>query len=214
MRTLLLILPVKCQNMRTEGEGSQKLVKFCGRLLWSAPNSPGLPSGTCRMSSNMACTIPRRNSTTHIHDYKEAFLTEREVLKTREALYLMEFTKVNGRDIASFAEIYSYTRAPSKNNKEIPEHLLKLVEKIQQDEAHQSLGIDQIVVNKYADKDSFLPEHSDNEKSLKAMTKIITILIGAERNVMFKGKCSGTECFQWKSVFHDSAISALLDSSD
>ena len=173
----------------------QKLSSDLKEAVTSSPstNTPGLPSGTGRIDSAIACPIPRRNPTNHIDDYREAFLTEGEVLATREALSSMEFTKVNGREIASFGEIYSYTGAPSKNNKEIPEHLSKLVEKIQQDEAHQSLGIDQIVVNKYVGIDSFLPEHSDNEKSLKAKSKIITISIGAERNVMFKDKCSGNE---------------------
>ena len=38
MRTLLLILPVKGQNMGTqETRVGQKTVKFCGRPLWKAP---------------------------------------------------------------------------------------------------------------------------------------------------------------------------------
>ena len=50
MRTLLLILPVKGQNMRTQGGQGQKTVKFCGRPLWMAPNLTGYVRASLALS--------------------------------------------------------------------------------------------------------------------------------------------------------------------
>ena len=155
----------------------------------SSLSSPHVPSS----DSGVVHPTPRSNPTNHIDDYVEAFLTEGEALEAKEALSQVNFIKVNGREVASFGETYSYTGAPSNNVKEIPGYISKLIEKIHQNEGYQDLDINQVVVNKYVGNESFLPEHSDNEKSIKPLSKILTISIGSDRKVLFKDKCSENE---------------------
>ena len=44
----------------------------------------------------------------------------------------LNFAKVNGREFASFGESYSYSGAPKINVKEIPEHIQKLIDELDQ----------------------------------------------------------------------------------
>ena len=154
-------------------------------------SSPSL-SGTEAGNSDIVSS-PRSNPTNHIEDYIEEFLTEEEVLETQEAHSQLNFAKVNGREVASFGESYSYSGAPKNNVKEIPEHIQKLIDKLNQNQDYQDLNVNQVVVNKYTGSDSFLPEHSDNEASIKLQSKILIISIGSERNILFKDKHSGHE---------------------
>lgn len=133
------------------------------------------------------------NPTNHIEDYAENFLNEEEVQQTLEALSGLRYSKANGREISSFGDKYTYTGAPSTNSKEVPAFLKNLIEKINTKEEYQNLGLNQVIVNKYTGNNSFLPEHSDNESSLKPQSRIITLSVGSKRNVVFRDKCSQRE---------------------
>ena len=133
------------------------------------------------------------NPTNHIEDYVEKFLNGEEAKEAEEMLSRLQFSKVKGREVASFGENYSYTGAPDANTKEIPPCLSKIIEKLGEKEEYKDLKINQVIVNKYAGNTSYLPEHSDNEKSIRPQSKIVTISIGGERNVLFKEKTSVNE---------------------
>lgn len=137
--------------------------------------------------------LAETNPTSHIEDYNENFLSNEEALETKEVLSKMKFTRVKGREVASFGEKYSYTGAPSNNIKDIPDHLCKLIEKVKQIDNYRDMAINQVVVNKYIGNNSFLPEHSDNEPSLKPHSKIFTVSVGTDRNVQFRDKCTSRE---------------------
>ena len=138
-------------------------------------------------------TEVKTNPTNHIEDYVELFLKEEDALELKETLAALQFTKVKGREISSFGEQYSYTGAPNNNTKEIPVHLTKLIEKIKEIEDYKDVDLNQVIINKYEGNTSYLPEHSDNESTIRPQSKIFTISIGSERTVLFRDKCSETE---------------------
>ena len=103
----------------------------------------------------------------------------------------MKFSQVNGRQVASFGEDYNYVGAPKSNTKDIPAPLQALIEHVQSLEQYQSSELNQIVINKYTGDDAFLPDHSDDEASIKPESHIFTATIGSPRTVKFHDKCSG-----------------------
>ena len=141
--------------------------------------------------SDNSCTIP--NPTNHIEDYIEVFLNAEEASDALKSLSELQFSKVKGREVSSFGERYTYTGAPSSNNKDIPPFLKKLIEKLEATEGYQNMDINQVIVNKYTGSHSYLPEHSDNEPSLRPQSRILTLSIGSERNMLFRDKWAGRE---------------------
>ena len=135
----------------------------------------------------------RENPTNNIEDYAKTFLTEEEAGEAIAFLSTVTFSKVKDREVASFGERYSYTGAPSENTKEIPAELQSLISKIKQYGSFDD--VNQIVINKFNNNTSCscLPEHSDDEPSLKPRSSILTISLGDTREVIFKDKCTGRD---------------------
>ena len=70
------------------------------------------------------------NPTENIGEYKENFLSTDEVVNLRHTLDALEFSTVNGREVASFGEEYSYGGAPKNNKKDIPDSFKAIIEKL------------------------------------------------------------------------------------
>ena len=77
---------------------------------------------------------------------------------------------------------------------QIPGPLIKLAEKIGAD--FEDTTINSCLINRYIGSSSFLPEHSDDEKSIRPQSKIYTISLGSPANVLFKDLVSGSETNQ------------------
>ena len=109
-----------------------------------------------------------------VEDYIEEFLDPEEDVTKNLVFFLgkMKFAKLNGRQVASFGEEYNYVGSPKSNNKEIPPQLQALIEKIESLEQHTGSELNQIVVNKYTGDDAYLPDHSDDEASIKPESDI------------------------------------------
>ena len=134
-----------------------------------------------------------KNPCKHVDNYMENFLdlndsTTKDIIS---AITKIKYSKVNGREVASFGEEYSYTGAPQSNIKEIPPYLQTLIEKIHSLDQYCDTGINQVVINKYVGEDAYLPEHSDDEPSIKPESSIFTLTLGTPRTIMFGDRCNG-----------------------
>ena len=132
----------------------------------------------------------QRNPTEHVEEYVENFLPsdDENTRKLIEAVGKMKFTKVKGREVASFGLEYKYAGAPKSNTEEIPSQLKWIIDKIKAREGHSNEDINQVIINKYSGQESYLPEHSDNEVTIKPESCICSL--GATRTVVFKDICS------------------------
>ena len=99
----------------------------------------------------------------------------------------------NGHAVLSFGEPYSYPGAGAAKPKstEIPEVLAELASRIK--DQHPGSVTNQCLINRYTDRNSFLPKHSDNEQSLVHDSSIFTVSLGGECSVKFtkKGELEG-----------------------
>ena len=99
----------------------------------------------------------------------------------------------NGHGVLSFGEPYQYPGAKAEKPKstDFPDILVDLVSKIK--EECPGTTINQCLINRYTDGNSFLPKHSDNEQSLVHDSSIFTVSLGGECSVKFtkKGQLEG-----------------------
>ena len=130
--------------------------------------------------------------TENIGEYKENFLSTDEVVNLRHTLDALEFSTVNGREVASFGEEYSYGGAP-KNNKKYITYLFKaIIEKVHSDPNYEGEQLNQIVINKYTGL-THLPEHSDDEPVIRPHSNIFNITIGKKVPIVFKDSITKQE---------------------
>ena len=72
----------------------------------------------------------------------------------------------------------------------IPDKIKRVMDMIIRD--FPECDINQCTVNRFS-RSSHLPEHSDNERTIKPESNIFTVSVGVSRNVIFKDTISGTE---------------------
>ena len=91
-----------------------------------------------------------------------------------------------GHDVISYGQPYLYAGAKASNplSNTYPEPINKLVDLIKK--KYPDSVINQCLINRYHDEKSFLPEHSDNEKSIVHGSNIFTVSIGDTYNVTFR----------------------------
>ena len=179
-------------------EELKKLEAFKEELLIQTQNAqkiPVIPQQILHEGINATEPVfeAPQNPCKHVEDYIEEFLDPEEDVTKNLVSFLgkMKFAKLNGPQVASFGEEYNYVGSPKSNNKEIPPQLQALIEKIESLEQHTGSELNQIVVNKYTGDDAYLPDHSDDEASIKPESDIFTVTIGAPRTVKFSDRCCG-----------------------
>lgn len=127
------------------------------------------------------------NPTNYIEDYDEKFLSDEEITDLNLALGSMSFTQVNGRGIASFGQDYQYRGAPKTNSKDIPEPLKNVINKIHNNPTYKDEKLNQVVVNKYSGT-THLPEHADDEATIRPSSRIVTVTLGQAMPIKFRDK--------------------------
>ena len=103
-----------------------------------------------------------------------------------------------GHGVKLYGEPYSYTGSKSLKPEAITPEFEKIIDqlsskfKLTEDERPNSILVNYYPASTRTDPaDSFLAMHSDDERSIKAESKIITLSIGASRKVVFESKNQG-----------------------
>ena len=128
-------------------------------------------------------------------EYKNDFVSDSATLSELKQYLDSDqciFSHENGHSVSAFGERYRYTGSKSndKSDTPIPEKINKIVCKINSD---FNCNVNSVLVNKYTGRDSFLPEHSDDEASIDPESCIYTLSLGHTRTVIFSNKYSKVE---------------------
>ena len=134
--------------------------------------------------------------------YKDEFLTSDEVGSVADLLGFLkdggDFVNENGHSVRLYGEPYSYTGSRSSEPDPIPQELESIINKLSEELALEERP-NSVLINYYPATsksipcDSHLAMHSDDESTILASSKIITLSIGASRRVVFQPKHSGQE---------------------
>ena len=133
------------------------------------------------------------NPTGHIEKCSESFLPpDGEV--TKNILKFLEsaiFSKVKGHEDARFDADYNYAGALKSNTSEIPIPPKSLINEIEKLDIYSDIGINQVIVNTNIQDQKAtyqVPEHSDDETSIKPQSKIFTVSPGQVRAIKLQDK--------------------------
>ena len=130
--------------------------------------------------------------------YKDLYLTNEELSSVGDLLgYLKDsgdFIEENGHSVRLYGESYRYTGSqPPKEHQPIPSELVSIIDRFST-ELQLEHKPNSVLINHYPSSDrlspsqSYLAMHSDDESTILANSKIVTISIGATRTVLFEPK--------------------------
>ena len=133
------------------------------------------------------------NPTEHIDHYKTNFISEQVESELLDFLQKQDFVQIRGRSVLDFGEPYGYTGSPYTQNAPdpIPEPIKGLMDDIRS--KFPKNDINQCTINKYCDNSSYLPEHSDDEPTIKPESSIFTVSLGSQRDIIFRDAATGGE---------------------
>ena len=148
------------------------------------PNISGDVSTPIRPQSKKQ-NIVHEHDEVHVEDVAENFLSADECSELLELLPKYNFIEKNGHSVFTFGEPYRYTgSANNQQRTDFPSKIKVILDKLNSsDDAGAPLT--SCLVNRYVGPDSFLPEHSDDERSIDPNSKIYTISLGCKRTVQF-----------------------------
>ena len=114
------------------------------------------------------------------------FLSEVECNQLMSNLADSPYVKERGRLTLKFGEQYSYNGSRGESVAEIPPYLKAIMDKLNDNYVSQdSPALNSCVVNKYVGPTSFIPSHSDDERSIHPDSNIFTVSVGKEATVHF-----------------------------
>ncbi|WP_293138398.1 alpha-ketoglutarate-dependent dioxygenase AlkB, partial [Moritella sp.] len=128
-------------------------------------------------------------------DYRENFLDQQKLATITEFLEDCrtkgKFTSENGHTVLSFGKKYHYTgsRSPSKDSP-IPPQISAVIEdlvtELQLEHPPNSVLINYYPAAKLGDNCSFLSPHADDEPTILADSKIVTLSLGEARTIKYQ----------------------------
>jgi alkylated DNA repair dioxygenase AlkB len=139
----------------------------------------------------------RNDAQQHIETYSEDFIGAPLATNLLEFLESKsdEFSdnSENGHEVLSFGQPYRYPGAKAVNPTatELPEPISEVAKLLK--EKFPDCTVNQCLINKYRDKDSFLPEHADDESSIVHGSNIFTLSLGGHCDVKFRRRSNEAE---------------------
>ena len=137
-------------------------------------------------------TTPIEHSFKHHSVFKENFIDGVNLDELTQFLQKQQYAEEGGRSTLLFGESYKYMGNNSQP-KPMPQELQGLVDRLNTEYSGDKYTLNSVLINQYKGKDSFLPEHSDNEFWIDPASSIFTVSIGDPRDVVFKDRFSKDE---------------------
>ncbi len=105
---------------------------------------------------------------------------------------LTSFKKERGRSTIKFGEQYSYNGSREESIVEYPSVIKKVLDNINEKFGQDNVPLlNSCLVTKYSGPNSFIPEHSDNERAIHADSSIFTVSVGCDATVRFRDVHNG-----------------------
>ena len=148
-----------------------------------SPTKPKSPSSAPDAHHQMKC----------IDKSLDNFLTEGQIKDTLELLNSETFYPENGHLVALYGDKYKYMGSKAETINDLPTQLQTIMDELNIHHTGGLYKLNSCLVNKYPDNNSHLPEHSDDEFSIRPDSCIFTISIGDSRTVTFRDKLTNEE---------------------
>ena len=152
---------------------------------------PHVPRPSSSVHNPSTPTTPVYNPTQAYEAYERKFVPHEMSTELTTFFSSANFTEMKGRAVAAFGDVYTYTGSGHQKSTPIPEPIKKLVGRIEKD--YPDHGINSCFVNRYSGPESFLVEHQDNEKNIRAGSDIFSVSLGSTSTLRFRNCIDDSE---------------------
>ena len=120
--------------------------------------------------------------------YSDDFISSDETNELFQYLNgLSSYKQEKGRSTIKFGENYTYNGSREDSTVEFPPLIRNIIDKINNDlVGDETPLLNSCLVTKYSGPRSFIPEHSDNERSIHPSSNIYTVSLGCDTTVRFR----------------------------
>ncbi len=122
-------------------------------------------------------------------DSVEDFIPESDRSKLIAELSELPYSKEKGRLVMKFGEHYSYNGSRTDTTAEFPPSIKSIL-----DTLNEKFGSDRVpplnscLITKYVGPSSYIPSHSDDERTIHPESNIVTVSLGKEATIKFTDK--------------------------
>lgn len=128
-----------------------------------------------------------------VSSYEDNFITDDECVELFDLLdTLSPYKKEKGRSTIKFGEKYSYNGSREDSIVEFPPLIQRILDKLNDGVSQADIPpLNSCLVTKYSGPNSYIPEHSDNERSIHPDSSIFTVSVGHDTTVKFRDVING-----------------------
>ena len=145
--------------------------------------------------------LPARPSTVISHslapylDLHNNFVSESHAEELLASLSSLEYHLENGHSVKAFGAPYRYPGAKAPEAVEFTDQLRSLVDSLNEKycSGESDPKINQCLINRYTDSETYLPEHSDNEPDIAPGSKIFCVSLGSSCTITFRDRYNHRE---------------------
>ena len=125
--------------------------------------------------------------------YSDNFIASNESSELFEYLNnLSIYKQERGRSTIKFGEKYAYNGSREDSIVDFPPLIKSIIDKLNDTHVgHEIPLLNSCLVTKYTGPNSFIPEHSDNERAIHPGSSIFTVSLGLDATVQFRNVHSG-----------------------
>ena len=157
------------------------------------------PNPTKHLNTSGLISEPMPCTSSYLDEFIDDSISQelKEFLDSHAATF--DLSSENGHSVISFGQPYVYpgAKASTPLSSTFPDPIGKLANLIKA--KYPDSVVNQCLVNRYTDESAFLPEHSDDEKSIVHGSNIFTVSVGDTCDVTFR-KRDGTNEEVVKSI--------------
>ena len=126
-----------------------------------------------------------------IKDNVVDFISAEESNNLCKFLSKISYHVENGHEVKNFGEPYKYNGAADATSDTIPHEISVIIDKIKKE--YPDIEINECLVNRYQNGESFISNHSDDEPNINPESSIFCLSLGEDRDIIFKDKFSVNE---------------------
>ena len=189
-----------CSQNKSEFEALQTQMESLKSTLTSFEslasnvNQPSQPASSSEpIPLNPDHVLPINHGILPVSSYTDNFIPTNECDELLTFLNtLTSYKKERGRSTIKFGEKYNYNGSREDSIVELPPPVKRLLDKLNDELVPDDVPLlNSCLVTKYSGPDSFIPEHSDNERAIHSDSSIFTVSVGCETTVKFRDVHSG-----------------------
>ena len=171
------------ETLKSELETLKSTVSNYENMLSQTPLTPSQTTQTIDIPTDSALPVI---DIPHIERSLDNYLSEDECVSLRAELTDLPYAREKGRLTMRYGEHYTYNGSRGEAVVEFPPGLKAMLDKLNEQFIDSDTPLlNSCVVNKYVGPTSFIPSHSDDERSIHPNSSIFTVSIGKDATVRF-----------------------------